>query len=243
MGSGGLGSPLLLYFAAAGVGRLGVVDFDVVDQSNLQRQVIHGTSWIGKPKVESAKARIQEINPHCQVDLVELALNKDNALEIILPYDIACDCSDNFPTRYLLNDACVMLGKPNVYGAVLRFDGQALVFNLTTDSPNYRDLVPELPALGLIPSCAEGGVMGVLPGLIGVIQATKAIKIITCIGSRLDVLEHYEYEIPSIIGAELISLSSIENGDAIARIRELVIGLRLFVYCKAGARSKRALLE
>ena len=185
VGTGGLGSPLLLYLAAAGVGRLGIVDFDVVDHSNLQRQVIHGTSWVGRPKIESAKARIHEINPHCQVDLYETALTSDNALEIIRSYDIVCDGTDNFPTRYLVNDACVMLGKPNVYGSIFRFEGQASVFNLTAESPNYRDLFPEPPPPGMVPSCAEGGVVGVLPGIIGVIQATEAVKIITGIGTTL----------------------------------------------------------
>ena len=185
VGTGGLGSPLLLYLAAAGVGRLGIVDFDVVDHSNLQRQVIHGTSWVGRPKIESAKARIHEINPHCQVDLFETALTSDNALEIIRPYDIVCDGTDNFPTRYLVNDACVMLGKPNVYGSIFRFEGQASVFNLTAESPNYRDLFPEPPPPGMVPSCAEVGVVAVLPGIIGVIQATEAVKIITGIGTTL----------------------------------------------------------
>jgi len=185
VGTGGLGSPLLLYLAAAGVGRLGIVDFDVVDHSNLQRQVIHGTSWVGKPKIESAKARILEINPRCQVDLYETALTSENALEIIRPYDIVCDGTDNFPTRYLVNDACVLLGKPNVYGSIFRFEGQATVFNLDAESPNYRDLFPEPPPPGLVPSCAEGGVVGVLPGIIGVIQATEAVKIITGIGTTL----------------------------------------------------------
>ena len=185
VGTGGLGSPLLLYLAAAGVGRLGIVDFDVVDHSNLQRQVIHGTSWVGKPKIESARARILEINPHCQVDLYDTALSSENALEIIRPYDIVCDGTDNFPTRYLVNDACVLLGKPNVYGSIFRFEGQATVFNLDAASPNYRDLFPEPPPPGMVPSCAEGGVVGVLPGIIGVIQATEAVKIITGIGTSL----------------------------------------------------------
>ena len=185
VGTGGLGSPLLLYLAAAGVGRIGIVDFDVVDHSNLQRQVIHGTSWVGKPKIESAKARILEINPHCQVDLYETALSSENALEIVRPYDIVCDGTDNFPTRYLVNDACVLLGKPNVYGSIFRFEGQATVFNLDAESPNYRDLFPEPPPPGMVPSCAEGGVVGVLPGIIGVIQATEAIKVIAGIGEPL----------------------------------------------------------
>ena len=185
VGTGGLGSPLLLYLAAAGVGRIGIVDFDVVDHSNLQRQVIHGTSWVGKPKIESAKHRIHEINPHCQVDLYETALTSENALQIIEPYDLVCDGTDNFPTRYLVNDACVLLGKPNVYGSIFRFEGQATVFNLDENSPNYRDLFPEPPPPGMVPSCAEGGVVGVLPGIIGVIQATEAVKIITGIGTTL----------------------------------------------------------
>ncbi len=177
IGTGGLGSPLLLYLAAAGIGRLGIVDFDVVDHSNLQRQVIHGTSWVGKPKIESAKNRILEINPFCQVDLYETQINSSNALDIIKPYDIVIDGTDNFPTRYLTNDACVLLNKPNIYGSIFRFEGQATVFNYE-GGPNYRDLYPEPPPPGMVPSCAEGGVLGVLPGIIGTIQATEAIKII-----------------------------------------------------------------
>jgi adenylyltransferase/sulfurtransferase len=177
IGTGGLGSPLLLYLAAAGIGRIGIVDFDVVDSSNLQRQVIHGTSWVGKPKIQSAKTRILEINPYCQVDLYETRLTSENALDILKPYDVVIDGTDNFPTRYLTNDACVLLGKPNVYGSILRFDGQATVFNYQ-DGPNYRDLFDEPPPPGEVPSCAEGGVLGVLPGVIGTIQATEAIKII-----------------------------------------------------------------
>jgi sulfur-carrier protein adenylyltransferase/sulfurtransferase len=184
VGTGGLGSPLLLYLAAAGVGRLGIVDFDVVDHSNLQRQVIHGTSWVGKPKIESAKNRIHEINPYCQVDLYETALSADNALDIIHPYDIVVDGTDNFPTRYLVNDACVLLDKPNVYGSIFRFEGQATVFNYQ-GGPNYRDLYPEPPPPGMVPSCAEGGVLGILPGIIGVIQATETVKIILGQGTTL----------------------------------------------------------
>ncbi len=184
VGTGGLGSPLLLYLAAAGVGRLGIVDFDVVDHSNLQRQVIHGTSWVGKPKIESAKNRIHEINPYCQVDLYETALSADNALDIIRPYDIVVDGTDNFPTRYLVNDACVLLDKPNVYGSIFRFEGQATVFNYQ-GGPNYRDLYPEPPPPGMVPSCAEGGVLGILPGIIGVIQATETVKIILGQGTTL----------------------------------------------------------
>jgi len=184
VGTGGLGSPLLLYLAAAGIGRIGIVDFDVVDHSNLQRQVIHGTSWVGKPKIESAKNRIHEINPYCQVDLYETALSSVNALDIIRPYDIVVDGTDNFPTRYLVNDACVLLDKPNVYGSIFRFEGQATVFNYE-GGPNYRDLYPEPPPPGMVPSCAEGGVLGILPGIIGVIQATETIKIILKKGTTL----------------------------------------------------------
>ncbi|MEM9568496.1 MAG: molybdopterin-synthase adenylyltransferase MoeB [Cyanobacteria bacterium P01_E01_bin.34] len=184
IGSGGLGSPLLLYLAAAGIGRLGLVDFDVVDSSNLQRQIIHGTSWVGKPKIQSAKDRILEINPYCQVDLYETRLEASNALDIFADYDIVVDGTDNFPTRYLVNDACVLTGKPNVYGSIFRFEGQATVFNYE-GGPNYRDLYPEPPPPGLVPSCAEGGVLGILPGLIGVIQATETVKIILGEGTTL----------------------------------------------------------
>jgi adenylyltransferase/sulfurtransferase len=184
IGTGGLGSPLLLYLAAAGVGRIGIVDFDVVDNSNLQRQVIHGTSWVGKPKIESAKNRILEINPFCQVDLYETRVSSENAIDIAAPYDIVIDGTDNFPTRYLMNDVCVLLNKPNVYGSIFRFEGQATVFNYE-GGPNYRDLYPEPPPPGMVPSCAEGGVLGVLPGVIGCIQATEAIKIILGQGTTL----------------------------------------------------------
>ncbi|AFZ22947.1 dinucleotide-utilizing enzyme possibly involved in molybdopterin or thiamin biosynthesis [Cylindrospermum stagnale PCC 7417] len=184
IGTGGLGAPLLLYLAAAGVGRIGIVDFDIVDTSNLQRQVIHGTSWVGKPKIESAKNRIHEINPYCQVDLYETRLSSENALDIIRPYDIVVDGTDNFPTRYLVNDACVLLNKPNVYGSIFRFEGQATVFNYE-GGPNYRDLYPEPPPPGMVPSCAEGGVLGILPGMIGIIQATETVKIILGNGNTL----------------------------------------------------------
>jgi sulfur-carrier protein adenylyltransferase/sulfurtransferase len=317
VGTGGLGSPLLLYLAAAGVGRLGIVDFDVVDHSNLQRQVIHGTSWVGKPKIESAKARILEINPHCQVDLYDTALTSDNALDIIRPYDLVCDGTDNFPTRYLVNDACVLLGKPNVYGSIFRFEGQATVFNLDAESPNYRDLFPEPPPPGMVPSCAEGGVVGVLPGIIGVIQATEAVKIITGIGTTLsgrlllfdalqmkfrelklrpsperpvidrlidyqqfcgvggtapgqeeagsvdsisvtelkqrldstpddlvliDVRNPPEAEIAVIPGARLLPLDRIESGEAVEEVRRLAEGKTLYVHCKLGGRSAKALI-
>ncbi|MBE9042687.1 molybdopterin-synthase adenylyltransferase MoeB [Oscillatoriales cyanobacterium LEGE 11467] len=184
IGTGGLGSPLLLYLAAAGVGTIGIVDFDIVDRSNLQRQIIHGTSWVNKPKIESAKSRILEINPACQVNLYETRLMSDNALEIIEPYDIVVDGTDNFPTRYLVNDACVLLDKPNVYGSIFRFEGQATVFNYQ-GGPNYRDLYPEPPPPGMVPSCAEGGVLGVLCGIIGTIQATETVKIILGQGNTL----------------------------------------------------------
>jgi adenylyltransferase/sulfurtransferase len=184
IGTGGLGSPLLLYLAAAGIGRIGIVDFDIVDRSNLQRQVIHGTSWVGKPKIESAKHRIQEINPACQVDLYETRLSSENALDLFKDYDVIVDGTDNFPTRYLVNDACVLLDKPNVYGSIFRFEGQATVFNYE-GGPNYRDLYPEPPPPGLVPSCAEGGVLGVLCGIIGTIQATETIKVILGQGNTL----------------------------------------------------------
>ncbi|GGA41826.1 molybdopterin-synthase adenylyltransferase MoeB [Okeania sp. KiyG1] len=184
IGTGGLGSPLLLYLAAAGIGNIGIVDFDIVDHSNLQRQVIHGTSWVGKPKIESAKNRIHEINPHCKVDLYETRLSSENALDILKSYDVVVDGTDNFPTRYLVNDACVLLDKPNVYGSIFRFEGQATVFNYE-GGPNYRDLYPEPPPPGMVPSCAEGGVLGILPGMIGVIQATETIKIVLGQGTTL----------------------------------------------------------
>jgi adenylyltransferase/sulfurtransferase len=160
------------------------VDFDIVDSSNLQRQVIHGTSWVGKPKIQSAKDRILEINPNCQVDLYETLLSSENALEIMKPYDIVVDGTDNFPTRYLVNDACVLLDKPNVYGSIFRFEGQATVFNYE-GGPNYRDLYPEPPPPGMVPSCAEGGVLGILPGIIGLIQATETVKIVLGQGRTL----------------------------------------------------------
>lgn len=184
IGAGGLGSPLAMYLAAAGVGRIGIVDYDVVDYTNLQRQVIHGTSDVGRPKLESAKERIQDINPHVQVDTYEVPLTSDNALDILEPYDVIIDGTDNFPTRYLTNDACVLLGKPNVYGSIFRFEGQVSVFD-AEQGPCYRCLFPEPPPPGLVPSCAEGGVLGVLPGTVGALQATEAIKLILGIGQPL----------------------------------------------------------
>ncbi|HZB96504.1 MAG TPA: molybdopterin-synthase adenylyltransferase MoeB [Herpetosiphonaceae bacterium] len=184
VGTGGLGAPLALYLAAAGVGHLGLVDFDVVDESNLQRQIIHGVSTLGKPKIESAKARIADMNPLVEVTTYNANLTSDNAFEILEPYDIIIDGTDNFPTRYLVNDACVLLDKPNVYGSIFRFEGQASVFAVK-EGPCYRCLYPEPPPPGLVPSCAEGGVLGVLPGLIGTIQATEAIKLIIGQGTPL----------------------------------------------------------
>ncbi len=316
VGSGGLGSPVLLYLAAAGVGHLGIVDFDLVEDSNLQRQVLHRMSWLNKPKTDSARESIKEINPHCEVETFETLLNRDNALEIIQAFDIVCDCTDNFPSRYLINDACVILNKPNVYGSIANFEGQATVFNLDKESPNYRDLVPQPPPPGLLPSCAEGGVLGVLPGIIGLIQATEAIKIITGIGQPLngrllvfnalkmtfreltlkqnmnkeridglidyddfcsandsfgcnnkssgienisvqelkkilddspekiiliDVRSDNEYLINSIKYSHLIPLNSIESGESIGRIKKMVSGKKLYVYCKSGQRSLKAL--
>ncbi|MBE8986055.1 molybdopterin-synthase adenylyltransferase MoeB [Nostoc sp. LEGE 12450] len=316
IGTGGLGSPLLLYLAAAGIGRIGIVDFDVVDTSNLQRQVIHGTSWVGKPKIESAKNRIHEINPYCQVDLYETRLTSENALEILQPYDIVVDGTDNFPTRYLVNDACVLLNKPNVYGSILRFEGQATVFNYQ-GGPNYRDLFPEPPPPGMVPSCAEGGVLGILPGIIGLIQATETVKIILGQGNTLsgrlllynaldmkfrelklrpnpirpvieklvdyeefcgipqakaeeakqqlesqemtvkdlkelldsgakdfvllDVRNPNEYEIAKIPGSVLVPLPDIENGNGVAKVKEILNGHRLIAHCKMGGRSAKAL--
>jgi adenylyltransferase/sulfurtransferase len=184
IGAGGLGSPLGLYLAAAGVGRIGLVDFDVVDFSNLQRQVLHGTPDVGRPKLQSAKERLQAINPEVHIDLYETRLTSANALGIFEPYDIIIDGTDNFPTRYLVNDACVLLKKPNVYGSIFRFDGQASVFH-PPQGPCYRCLYPEPPPPGEVPSCAEGGVLGILPGLIGCIQATEAVKLILGKGSPL----------------------------------------------------------
>lgn len=184
IGAGGLGSPLALYLAAAGVGRIGLVDFDVVDLTNLQRQVIHGTSDVGRKKLDSAVESILAINPHVRVDRYETALSSENALDILREYDVVVDGTDNFPTRYLVNDACVLLGKPNVYGSIFRFEGQATVFAYN-GGPCYRCLYPEPPPPGLVPSCAEGGVLGILPGLIGLVQATETVKLILGTGEPL----------------------------------------------------------
>ena len=184
VGTGGLGSPLVLYLAAAGIGTLGLVDFDVVDASNLQRQIIHSTKDIGRKKLDSAEEKLLALNPALNVVKHETMLSSANALDILKDYDIVADGTDNFPTRYLVNDACVLLGKPNVYGSIFRFEGQASVF-ATKDGPCYRCLYPEPPPPGLVPSCAEGGVLGILPGLVGVIQATEAIKLILGKGESL----------------------------------------------------------
>ena len=192
IGTGGLGSPLALYLAAAGVGTLGLVDFDNVDTSNLQRQIIHGTADVGRSKCQSAANRLRDINPEVKLELYETQFTSKNALDIVKPYDIVVDGTDNFPTRYLVNDACVLLNKPNVYGSIFRFDGQATVFDPRV-GPSYRCLYPEPPPPGEVPSCAEGGVLGILPGVIGCIQATETIKLILGIGEPLiGRLLHYD---------------------------------------------------
>jgi adenylyltransferase/sulfurtransferase len=184
VGTGGLGAPLGMYLAAAGIGRIGLVDFDVVDYTNLQRQVIHGTKDVGRPKIDSAIETMSDINPFVKLERHETALTSENALDIIRDYDLVVDGTDNFPTRYLVNDACVLLNKPNVYGSIFRFEGQATVFAYE-GGPCYRCLYPEPPPPGLVPSCAEGGVLGILPGVIGLIQATEAVKLILATGTTL----------------------------------------------------------
>ncbi len=316
VGIGGLGSPILLYLAAAGVGRIGLVDFDVVEASNLQRQVIHGHAMLGNAKTVSARSRIHDINPSCQVDIYEEELTNENAFTIIKPYDVICDCCDNFPTRYLLSDACVLLNKVHVYGSIHQFEGQASVFNLHENSPTYRDLIPVPPPLELTPSCSEDGVLGVLPGLIGIIQATETIKIITGVGEPLDgrllvfnaltmnfkelrllksknnkkveslidyklfcgdksnqinqevkdeilqisanelkvIIESKEYKFSlidvrnqheanekSIAGSKLIPLDTIKNGESIKYIKNIASKQKIFIYCKSGSRSVKAL--
>ena len=184
VGAGGLGSPLAMYLAAAGIGTLGIMDFDVVDVSNLQRQIIHGQASVGQRKVVSAANRIKDINPHVKVRIHETALSSENARQIIREYDVVADGTDNFPTRYLVNDACVLEGKVNVYASIFRFDGQATVFGLK-DGPCYRCLYPDPPPPGMVPSCAEGGVLGVLPGIMGLLQANEVIKLVAGIGEPL----------------------------------------------------------
>jgi sulfur-carrier protein adenylyltransferase/sulfurtransferase len=184
IGTGGLGSPTAMYLAAAGIGRIGLVDYDTVDESNLQRQVIHGQSTIGMSKLESAATRLRDLNPYLEIDLHPVALTSENALALLAPYDVIIDGTDNFPTRYLVNDACVRLGKPNVYGSIFRFEGQLAVFDASR-GPCYRCMFPEPPPPGMVPSCAEGGVLGVLPGIIGTLQATEAIKLLLGIGEPM----------------------------------------------------------
>ena len=189
IGSGGLGSPVLLYLAAAGIGTIGIVDFDVVDDSNLQRQVLFGVGEVGQPKVEAAKRRLESLNPHINLKVYNTQLTSKNALDLIKEYDVVADGTDNFPTRYLVNDACVLLGKTNVYASIFQFEGQVSVFNYINGKgevgPNYRDLYATPPPAGLVPSCAEGGVLGVLPGIIGSLQALEVIKVVTGVGEVL----------------------------------------------------------
>jgi len=186
VGAGGLGSPLLLYLAAAGIGRIGIVDGDAVELSNLQRQVIHRSDAVGRSKARSAAKSLQALNPHCQVDVHDMMLDMSNVMDLIADYDVVCDGTDNFASRYLINDACVLSDKPLIYGSVQRFEGQVTVFNCNPESPNFRDLLPVPPSPGAIPSCSEAGVMGVMPGLIGLLQATETIKLITGIGRCLN---------------------------------------------------------
>lgn len=315
IGCGGLGSPVLIYLAAAGIGNLGIVDNDLVEESNLQRQIIHTHKSIGKSKIESARSRIIDINPYCKVTIFSELLNNENALEIIKPYDLVCDCTDNFESRYLINDACVLLGKPYIYGAISKFEGQASVFNLDKDSPNFRDLIPQPPSMDLLPSCSESGVIGVLPGIIGLIQATEIIKIIAGIGTTLsgrilifnalemkfkelklkkdyaakpitelidykdfcgssgvtkvedsiksisakklrvllednpnknillDVRTEEEFKLNAIKGSILVPLKNIQNGQEIDKIRKLASNKNIFVHCKTGKRSRKAILS
>jgi len=185
VGAGGLGSPIAMYLAAAGIGKIGIVDFDTVDVSNLQRQILHSDADVGRPKAESARESIKALNPHVDVELHTVRISSENALDLVRPYDIVVDGTDNFPTRYLTNDACVLLKKPNVYGSIFRFEGQASVFAPHLGGPCYRCLYPEPPPPGMVPSCAEGGVLGVLPGIIGCIQATEILKLALGKGSSL----------------------------------------------------------
>ena len=312
VGAGGLGSPLLLYLAAAGVGRLGIVDGDAVELSNLQRQVIHRSDAVGRSKARSAAESLHALNPHCQIDVHDLMVDRSNVMDLIADYDVVCDGTDNFASRYLINDACVLSGKPLIYGSVQRFEGQVTVFNCDPDSPNFRDLLPVPPSPGAIPSCSEAGVMGVMPGLIGLLQATETIKLITgigrCLNGRLlvvdalsmrfreltlrrdpdrpaikdlidytqfcgaattdmdssaietisvtelkalldgdagdlalvDVRNPAEAEVVVIPSAVLIPLATIESGEAIEQVRSLAEGRRLFVHCKLGMRSAKA---
>ena len=313
VGAGGLGSPLLLYLAAAGVGRIGIVDDDCVEVSNLQRQVIHAEGGLGEPKTGSARRRLLGLNSHCLVEEHACRLTKANAVELIESHDVVVDGSDNFPTRYLINDVCALLNKAWVYGSVQRFEGQVSVFNKGPHSPDYRDLVPEPPPPGLVPSCADGGVVGVMPGLIGLIQATETIKLLTGIGESLDgrlllvdgltmrfrelclqrrpnrppisalidyeqfcgvgescrhleasgvrcisvqelsallddggelllidVRNPAEADVAVIPGSHLVPLARIENGEALEEIRLMAAHRPIYVHCKLGGRSARA---
>jgi sulfur-carrier protein adenylyltransferase/sulfurtransferase len=306
IGAGGLGSPLLLYLAAAGVGRIGVVDDDLVEPSNLQRQVIHGTGTVGQAKASSARARIEDLNPFCRVEDHCFRLSASNALELFAAYDVVVDGTDNFASRYLINDSCVLTKRPFVYGSVQRFEGQVSVFNLGSESPDYRDLMPEPPPQGLVPSCADGGVMGVMPGLIGLIQAAEVIKLITGIGTPLDgrlllvdglsmrfreltlkrrpsrapieklidyqafctaggsisgetsnlmksisvvqgedlalidVRNPAEAEVALIAGSELIPLATLDREEVIVRIQAIAASRTVYVHCKLGGRSAKA---
>ncbi len=312
IGCGGLGSPLLIYLAASGIGRIGIVDSDFVEKSNLQRQIIHSTDSIGKPKTFSAKSRILEINPHCEVEIFNTLLTSKNALGIINKFDIICDCTDNFEARYLINDASSILNKAIIYGAISKFEGQVTVFNLTENSPNFRDLIPDPPPKDLLPTCSEIGVMGILPGLVGLIQATEAIKIITNIGEPLDgrllvidslkmkfkelrlfkdkerenpkelinykefcqknessksqvesisvkklkylintnptkiflidVRTKLENRIECIKGSTLIPLDEISKMESIKKLKEISLDKKLYIHCKSGERSKKAIL-
>ena len=313
VGAGGLGSPLLMYLAAAGVGRIGIVDDDRVEVSNLQRQVIHGESGLGQLKTDSACQRIVGLNSHCRVEQHACRLTSTNAIELVEGHDLVVDGSDNFPTRYLINDVCALLNKPWVYGSVQRFEGQVSVFNQGPQSPDYRDLVPEPPPPGLVPSCADGGVVGVMPGLIGLLQATETIKLLAGIGESLDgrlllvdgltmrfrelrlqrrpqrppitalidykafcsvddsgrlegassvrsisvnelsallddggelvlidVRNPSEADVAVIPRSQLIPLAQIENGERIDEIRRLAGQRPIYVHCKLGGRSARA---
>ena len=313
VGAGGLGSPLLMYLAAAGVGRIGIVDDDRVEVSNLQRQVIHAESGLGQLKTDSARQRIVGLNSHCRVEQHACRLTTTNAIELVEGHDLVVDGSDNFPTRYLINDVCALLNKPWVYGSVQRFEGQVSVFNQGPQSPDYRDLVPEPPPPGLVPSCADGGVVGVMPGLIGLLQATETIKLLAGLGESLDgrlllvdgltmrfrelrlqrrpqrppitglidyetfcsvddsgrlegassvrsisvkelsallddggelvlidVRNPSEADVAVIPRSQLIPLAQIENGEGIEEIRRLAGQGPIYVHCKLGGRSARA---
>ncbi len=313
VGAGGLGSPLLMYLAAAGVGRIGIVDDDRVEVSNLQRQVIHAESGLGQLKTDSARQRIVGLNSHCRVEQHACRLTTTNAIELVEGHDLVVDGSDNFPTRYLINDVCALLNKPWVYGSVQRFEGQVSVFNQGPQSPDYRDLVPEPPPPGLVPSCADGGVVGVMPGLIGLLQATETIKLLAGLGESLDgrlllvdgltmrfrelrlqrrpqrppitglidyeafcsvddsgrlegassvrsisvkelsallddggelvlidVRNPSEADVAVIPRSQLIPLAQIENGEGIEKIRRLAGQGPIYVHCKLGGRSARA---